>query len=254
MCLTIAGSDCSAGAGIQADLKTFQALGAHGTSVITSVIAENDKKVYATHSIPARHVREQLHAIEEAFKISSIKIGLVTSASVAKEIALYLKEKPKTKVVTDPVISSSSGKTFLTKETVETLVKKIFPKSTLVTPNIPEVEILAQKSVSNIDEAIESGIRLGRQWGTSLLIKGGHLKSKHATDIYISKKGEVTMCRQKRATPIDIHGTGCTLSAAICKHLGDGLKLKKSILEGKKYISSCINSHYKINQSAILNW
>lgn len=238
--LTIAGSDSSGGAGIQADLKTFSALGAYGLSVITALTAQNTHGVHAVQIVDTEFVKAQLKAVFDDIKINSVKIGMIANASIALAIAETLQKYRPSYVVLDPVMVSKSGHRLLDDNAIEIIKSHLLPMANLITPNLPEAAVLL-----NIDEAInekdmlQQGMALCNLGAQAVLVKGGHLKCVDSPDWLISRTANIKFNASRiesRAT----HGTGCTLSAAIAVKLAKTGQLNLAIDESKKYITQAI--------------
>jgi hydroxymethylpyrimidine/phosphomethylpyrimidine kinase len=240
--LTIAGSDSGGGAGIQGDLKTFSALGCFGTSAITAITAQNTLGVSAIHSIPAEIVKKQIKAVLEDIKPSAIKIGMVHSAELAVAIASVLKDYPKIPIIFDPVMVATSGDKLIENGTIDTLKQVLFPLSALVTPNLDEAALLAEMEINNLEDmeaAAEKIIGFGCE---AVLVKGGHLKGKQLSDIYLDKNGFKQVFQSEFVDTNNTHGTGCSLSSAIAAFTARKLDLIAAIAEAKFYIQHAIES------------
>jgi hydroxymethylpyrimidine/phosphomethylpyrimidine kinase len=237
--LTIAGSDSSGGAGIQADLKTFAALGVYGASVITAVTAQNTTGVRAVHVIPPEIVREQMHALAEDLAIGAIKIGMLANRAVIETVAEGLVGFAGVPVILDPVMAAASGDPLLEPEAVEAL-SRLFPLATLITPNLAEsAAILDASPASNEQEMAEQGMRLKALGARAVLVKGGHAGGETAIDILIAS-GEPVRFEAQRCQNANTHGTGCTLSAAIAAELAKGASLHSAIERGKSFVTEAI--------------
>ena len=235
---TVAGSDSSGGAGIQADLKTFSALGVYGASCITAVTAQNTKGVSAMQVVRQSVVRAQLSAVFCDLQPIAVKTGMLYNSGIMRCVAKAFVEYRPRFVVADPVMVSSSGSLLMEKEAIGTFVDVLFPLVSLLTPNIYEAEILTGMKILNERDMVEAGRRLTRFFGVeSVLIKGGHLAEKESVDVFISRT-----CRtiKRFALPYvatrNNHGTGCTLSAAITAFLALGYSLPVSVSKAKLYL------------------
>jgi hydroxymethylpyrimidine/phosphomethylpyrimidine kinase len=236
--LTIAGSDNSSGAGVQADLKTFSYFGCYGLTAITCVVAEVPGKVASIQAIRAEIVAEQMALSFTAFPVAAAKTGMLYSASIVEAVAGVLAAK-KAKLVVDPVMVASSGDPLLKRSAVLAYQKVLFPCAMLVTPNLDELKILAGRDIRNLEEMRDAGRLLVEKHGCAFLLKGGHLRGKTALDILVTAKGS-----EEFPAPfvpgIQTHGTGCTYSAAIAATLALGSTLPEAISVAKAYISKAI--------------
>lgn len=237
--LTIAGSDSSGGAGIQADIKTITVHGQYAMSVITSLTAQNTVGVHGIFDVPPEFVAAQLDAVFTDIFPDSVKIGMVSNAEIIRVIAEKLKQYSAEKIVVDPVMISTSGHKLLAAEALKCLREELLPLGTLVTPNIPETEFLTGETVRNAEEMKSAARKLSVELGTSVLVKGGHLDGK-AADILCEKGGEITVFESERIATVNSHGTGCTLSAAIASNLASGMSLCESVREAKRYLSGAL--------------
>jgi hydroxymethylpyrimidine/phosphomethylpyrimidine kinase len=250
--LSIAGSDCSGGAGIQADLKAFSHFQTYGTSVITCVVAEHPKRVKSIHPVPVKTVRDQIDMVFEAFPIKTAKTGMLYSDSIIESVASGLKQRRGLKLIVDPVMISTSGTLLLKKKSIYSLCDQIFPMATLVTPNLNEASFLVGKTISSEDDLITSAISCQNKWGVPFLVKGGHLKSKEAIDVFADGKS-IYIFSKKRIYGIQTHGTGCTYSASICALLAKGCPLIESINKAKEFLTKSISKHIQAGNHKVLN-
>jgi hydroxymethylpyrimidine/phosphomethylpyrimidine kinase len=233
--LTIAGSDSSGGAGIQADIKTISAHGLFATSVITSITAQNSKGVQATFDLQPEEVESQLKAVLEEGKPAAVKTGMLGNEALVECVARLLKRARIKNLVVDPVIKSSSGKTLLSKKGVEALKERLLPLALLVTPNIPEAEILSGIRIKRPQDRLKAARAICKLGARNVLIKGGHAKGNADDFFYDGKDYEVF--EGERIGKKDWHGTGCVLSAAIVSNLALGLDLSSSVQNGKEAVS-----------------
>jgi hydroxymethylpyrimidine/phosphomethylpyrimidine kinase len=240
--LTIAGSDSSGGAGIQADLKTFAALHVYGASVITALTAQNTRGVEAVHVVPPDFVLAQLRAVASDLKVAGIKIGMLATASVIEAVADGLKLFPGVPVVLDPVMVAQSGDVLLDEDAIDTLRRRLLPLATLITPNLAEAAKLTGEAEAT-DEATmrEQAQRLRALGANAVLVKGGHLRGGPAVDVLADEEGEARFAAPRIATE-NTHGTGCTLSSAIAAELAKGAGLRESITEAKAYMSAALEA------------
>ncbi len=241
--LTIAGSDPSAGAGIQADLKTFSALGVYGATVITALTAQNTMGVSAVHVPPADFFRAQLTSVLNDLNVQAIKIGMLANESIIHTVAEVLEQIYTGPVILDPVMVATSGDRLLQPEAEKALKEVLLPKSDLLTPNLAEASCLLDKKTAEsnleaqrqLDELLELG-------PAAVLLKGGHSKGEYAID-YLKQKGqEVIELSTKRINTRNTHGTGCTLSAAICAYLVKGDDLEKAVRNAKSYLTNALQN------------
>ncbi|WP_158860732.1 bifunctional hydroxymethylpyrimidine kinase/phosphomethylpyrimidine kinase [Lunatibacter salilacus] len=238
--LTIAGSDSSGGAGIQADIKTVSALGCYATSVITAVTSQNTTGVWDIHPIPIGHISSQLEAVMSDIRPRAIKIGMVDRPAVAQVIADCLNQFPEIPVVFDPVMVATSGDRLIQGETVDTLKELLFPLVTLITPNLDEAGILIKKEITKTDEMLDAALEIYDQGAPAVLVKGGHLKGEIATDLLLwgynlYRKYELPYIQTDNG-----HGTGCTLSSAIAVGLAQGFSLQEAVLRAREYVWEAI--------------
>jgi hydroxymethylpyrimidine/phosphomethylpyrimidine kinase len=240
--LTIAGSDSSAGAGIQADLKTFNALGVYGLSAVTCVVAEIPGKVSRLEPVSAEMVRAQIEVLAKNFPVASIKTGLLCSAAnistVAKTIVGLASKVP---LVVDPVITATGGDPLLERGAIETYERELFPLATLITPNLDEATQLLGRRIADCKSMERAGKELARKFETAILLKGGHLSGNHAVDLLFTKD-KVTEFSAPFVRDVATHGTGCTYSAAITAGLAAGKSLEDSIAQAKQFVTKCISN------------
>lgn len=240
--LTIAGSDSSGGAGIQADLKTFAALGVYGASVITALTAQNTNGVSGIHQVPAGFVTAQIDAVFSDLEIGAVKIGMVAQLASIDAIAAGLKRWSPKHVVLDPVMVATSGDRLLAAEAIEALRAKLIPSASVVTPNLPEAAALLDEAVAADPAAIEhQGKRLLAMGCQAVLIKGGHGQSAESTDYLIGPQGTLALAAPRIATR-NTHGTGCSLSSAIAAGLAKGEGLESAVRNAKAWISAAISA------------
>ena len=240
--LTIAGSDSGGGAGIQADLKTFSALGCFGTSAVTAITVQNTLGVSAIHSVPPEIVGGQIKVVLEDIRPNAIKIGMVHSAELALAIAAALKDYPAIPVVFDPVMVATSGDTLIENGTITTLKQVLFPLSALVTPNLDEAALLAEMEINTVDDMEAAAKKIISCGCNAVLVKGGHLKGKQLFDVYLDKSGRKQIFESEAIDTNNTHGTGCSLSSAIAAFTARKLDLIPAIAEAKIYIQHAIES------------
>jgi len=239
--LTIAGSDSGGGAGIQADLKTFQSLNVFGMSVITSVTSQNTKGVRSIQDISPEIVGDQIDMVMEDIGTDAVKTGMLANKQIIEIVANRIKKHNIKNLVIDPVMISKSGARLLKKEAVSSLIKELIPLCFLLTPNIYEAQIISNITIKNIEDAKKSAILINKKGPKNLLIKGGHLAGDKAIDILYNGR-EFVFFEEKQIHSKNTHGTGCTLSAAITAELAKGKKLINAVKIAKKYITDAISN------------
>jgi hydroxymethylpyrimidine/phosphomethylpyrimidine kinase len=241
--LTIAGSDSSAGAGLQADLKTFSALGVYGVTAVTCVVAEVPGKVSRIDPVDAGNVREQIELLLGTFPIGAIKTGLLFSAEIVETVALALERcGGKIPLIVDPVMIATSDDPLLQPAAVESYRARLFPRATLVTPNMAEAAALTGRPVRDLVEMKTAGNELARKFGTQFLVKGGHLVGDWAVDL-LCDGTDATKFSAPFVPGVSTHGTGCTYSAAIAARLALGDPLEEAIARAKDFVSRAIREY-----------
>jgi hydroxymethylpyrimidine/phosphomethylpyrimidine kinase len=245
--LTIAGSDSSGGAGIQADLKTFQAHGVFGMSVITAVTAQNTQKVYDVQEIRPRLVQEQIRCLFEDTTIHAVKIGMVSSMDLIVAIAEALNRVKLPAIVLDPVMISKSGYSLLKPEAQKALVTHLFPLAEVVTPNIHEAETLIGGHIATIDEMKDAAGQILKLGAKKVVVKGGHLGGELATDILYDGV-QYEALRSERIETKNTHGTGCTFSSAIAANLARDKNFFEAVNQAKTYITGAIRQSLSIGK------
>jgi hydroxymethylpyrimidine/phosphomethylpyrimidine kinase len=254
--LTIAGSDNSGGAGIQADLKTFTSLGVYGTSAITCVVAENPRIVESIHPVPPKIVRRQIELVFDAYPVAAIKTGMLYSEAIIREVVAFYLSLPLRKrppLVVDPVMVATSGALLFKKAAMRALMDELLPLATVVTPNLDETAVLLGRKLRTLDEAREAAIECRKKWGIPFLIKGGHLNLPRSTDFLAGRPGGVIRLSAKTVRGIKTHGTGCTYSSAITARLAHGDDLPDAVRTAKKFITRAIRDHLKLGPEKALN-
>ena len=240
--LIIAGSDSSGGAGIQADIKTVTALGCYAMTAVTAVTIQNTKGVTAVIPIKPKEISRQILFTCKDIKPNGIKIGMLHSSQVIQSVANILKKIKATKIVLDPVMVAKGGARLISQSAIKTLKDRLIKQAYLITPNIPEAEVLTNikiKSLKDMTHAANILLKLGAK---NILLKGGHRKSKYMQDILLNRK-EIIIFKNKKIKTKNTHGTGCTLSSAIATFLSCGKPLKKSCELGIKYVNQAIGSN-----------
>lgn len=238
-CLSIAGFDGSGGAGIQADLKTFSALGCYGMTVLTALPVQNTCGVKRCYEIPLSAIEEQLETIFEDIIPDAIKIGMLFSAEITEVVADFLKKHANAiPIVLDPVMLAKSGASLLLPEAIDALKEKLIPLATLITPNLPEAHALSGNTQAPETLAAEL-LDLGPE---AVLLKGGHAEGAESNDLLLEKTGEISWFKTERIDSKNTHGTGCTLSAAACAYLARGYRLKEACTRAKEYLSKALKA------------
>jgi hydroxymethylpyrimidine/phosphomethylpyrimidine kinase len=245
--VTIAGSDSSGGAGIQADLKTFSALGVYGASVITALTAQNTRGVAAIHDVPANFIAQQIDAVFSDLVINAVKIGMLSQPASIEAVAAGLERHGPKAVVLDPVMVATSGDRLLAPAAVEVLRKLLIPRALLITPNLPEAAALLEAPVAtNEAEMQRQAERLLELGPGAVLIKGGHGAGPESIDLLVEPT-RVTKLAATRVDTRNTHGTGCTLSSAIAAGLAKGLDLMQAVREAKDYVTAAIAAADRLN-------
>ena len=248
--LTIAGSDSSAGAGIQADLKTFSALGAYGLTAVTCVVAEIPGKVSRLEPVSVEMVREQIEVVAQNFSIAAMKTGLLCSAAIISAVARTIIDlKRQIPLVVDPVITATGGDPLLEPEAIVAYQHELFPIASLITPNLDEAMQLLGDKIGDRESMTHAGKELERKFKTAILLKGGHLSGDVAIDLLFAG-GQITEFAAPFVRDVATHGTGCTYSAAITAGLAAGMSLPDSIARAKKFVTACITNRLRWKSNA----
>ena len=243
--LTIAGSDSSAGAGLQADLKTFSTLGVYGLTAVTCVVAETPGLVSKIEGVSAEMVRRQIEVLCRSFPIAAIKTGLLFSGEIVSMVAQTLQAraaKATTPLVIDPVMVATSGDSLLRDDAVEVCERELFPLATLITPNLNEAARLSGEPINDLPAMRSAGARLAEKYRVPVLLKGGHLSGQDAIDL-LFVGGSVLEFSEPFTRGVSTHGTGCTYSAAITAGLANGLSLEDAVRRAKKFVTATIAQH-----------
>ena len=249
--LTIAGSDSSAGAGIQADLKTFSALGVYGLTAVTCVVAEIPGKVSRVESVNARIVCQQIEVLVRNFPLGAMKTGLLCCTAIISAVAETIEKTCRTRrrripLVIDPVMIATSGDRLLEPPAIDAYKAQLFPLATLITPNLDEAGLLLETKIKTRKAMEEAAEALAKQYCASILLKGGHLQGDEAIDL-LFHKDKLTAFSAPFARGVATHGTGCTYSAAITAGLASGLSLEHAIQRSKKFVTQSIARHFTWN-------
>uniref|UniRef100_UPI0040570CA6 bifunctional hydroxymethylpyrimidine kinase/phosphomethylpyrimidine kinase n=1 Tax=Agathobacter sp. TaxID=2021311 RepID=UPI0040570CA6 len=246
--LTIAGSDCSGGAGIQADLKTMTMNGVYAMSAITALTAQNTTGVRAIQEATCEFLEQQIDAVFEDIFPDAVKIGMVSSSELIRVIAGRLRYFKANNIVVDPVMLATSGSSLMKTDAVQTLIDELLPMATLVTPNIPEAQVLSGMSVENKENMISAAKFIGDTYGCAVLLKGGHSVS-DANDL-LYEGGNMMWFEGKRIDNPNTHGTGCTLSGAIAANLAKGYTLAEAVLRAKDYICEALAAQLDLGKGS----
>ena len=246
--LTIAGSDCSAGAGAQADLKTFSAFGVYGLTAITCVVAEVPGKVTSIQEINSKNVQEQIELSLANFPVAAIKTGLLRSRAIVEVVARVLLEHAAKSgrslpLVIDPVMIAASGDRLLQSDAIEAYERHLFPLASLVTPNLDEATVLLSETITNLEGMRRAGARLFAKYQVPFLLKGGHLSGDVAIDL-LFERGRVSEFSTPFTRGVFTHGTGCTYSAAIAANLARGSALSEAVQAAKAFVTDAIAEHF----------
>ena len=237
-CMTIAGSDPSGGAGIQADIKTFAALGCYAQAAVTALTVQNTLGVQRTVPVEAELVRQQVQAVTDDVMPDAVKIGMVASKELISVIAERLSFYKAENIVVDPVMVATSGAKLISDDAIDALKEKLFPLASVLTPNIPEAEVLSGMEIKSAEDMCAAAKLIGEKYGCAVLCKGGH-QLNDANDL-LFHKGVSRWFNGKRINNPNTHGTGCTLSSAIASNLAKGFTLDESVERGKAYISGAL--------------
>jgi hydroxymethylpyrimidine/phosphomethylpyrimidine kinase len=241
--LTIAGSDSSGGAGVQADMKTFSALGCYGMSVVTALTAQNTSGVTSVHAVSAAFVGDQLEAVFSDMGADAVKIGMLYSVDVVETVAGQLKKHAAKNVVLDPVMSAQSGDRLLQDEAIAAVKDLLMPLATVVTPNVPEAAVFLNRQIHSFEDMKEAAIQLASCGAESILLKGGHLDGSDSTDtLYLCRQGRFIVLKAERISTRNNHGTGCTFSSAIASFLARDFPLENAVKQAKTYLTKAIRA------------
>jgi hydroxymethylpyrimidine/phosphomethylpyrimidine kinase len=240
--LTIAGSDSGGGAGIQADLKTFSALGCYGMSAITALTAQNTTGVRAIHAIPPQMLRDQIDAVIEDIGVDAVKIGMLHAPEIVQVVADAIDRHQLRQVILDPVMIATSGAVLIENEAVKALVQQLFPRVQLITPNLDEAGFLVGYTLKNEADMESAADQLLGVGARAVLIKGGHLSGDTVADLFVNSQGQKWWLRAPRIHSPNTHGTGCTLSSAIAAHLALGDPIEQAIENSHAYIRQALQA------------
>ena len=246
--LTIAGSDSSGGAGIQADIKTMTVHGVYAMSAITALTAQNTTGVYGIMEVSPEFLAQQLDCIFTDIVPDAVKIGMISSKELIRTVAKKLKEYKAVHVVVDPVMVATSGSRLMKEEAARTIQEELFPLAELITPNIPEAEILTGKNIQSDRDMEEAAAELQKQWGCPVLCKGGH-RIQDANDLLYLQGRALWIPGEKIANP-NTHGTGCTLSSAIASNLALGIPLQEAVHRAKRYLTRALEAQLNLGKGS----
>ncbi len=246
--LTVAGSDCSGGAGIQADIKTMTMNGVYAMSAITALTAQNTTGVSSISEVTPDFLAAQMDMIFNDIRPDAVKIGMVSNSDLIKTIVERLTFHKADKIVVDPVMVATSGADLMQSDAVITMKKSLLPMATLITPNIPEAEVLTGMKIENEDDMVQAAVCINQTYGCSVLLKGGH-SINDANDL-LCKNGETKWFYGKRIENPNTHGTGCTLSSAIASNLAKGFDLETSVQRAKDYISGALSAQLELGEGS----
>ncbi len=240
--LTIAGSDSGGGAGIQADLKTFAALGCFGMSAITALTAQNTMGVRAIHPVPLDMLEAQIAAVVEDIGVDAVKIGMLHSSATVRSVAAALDRHALTQVVFDPVMVATSGATLIDREAITVLVELMFPRALLITPNLDEAALLVGRPLASEADMEAAARQLLAMGARAVLLKGGHLAGDQVSDLLLAPGAAPRWMRAPRIPSANTHGTGCTLSSAIASHLALGAALPEAVALARDYVRGALEA------------
>jgi len=247
--LTIAGSDSGGGAGIQADLKTITALGCFGTSAITCITAQNPSKVAGVESISPEMVALQIKTVSEAFPIAATKTGMLYSAEIIREVVTALDECNTGNIVVDPVMVATSGAKLLKDDAVKAMLSELVPRASVITPNLPEAEVLLGHDIGDLEAAKLSALEMSAKYGVDCVLTGGHLGNDTTSSAEIVDllccAGDVSLLSGPRIARVQTHGTGCTFSAALAAGLAMGEALPEAVKRAKRFVAEMLDSQVK---------
>lgn len=246
--LSIAGSDSGAGAGIQADLKTFSALDVYGCTAITAITAQNTKQVAEIFEISPSMVEQQIRSVMTDMRPNAIKIGMVYSSPIIDAVHRSVKKTSKIPIVLDPILAAGTGAKLLRAEAYKSFVSKLIPLSTLITPNRMEAEKLADIVIKIENDAIEAARKINKLGAENVIVKGGHFGSTHVTDLLLDSKGNIMKFTSPRVKIKEIHGSGCNFSSAVTAYLAKGMTLAEACKMANEYVHTAIRNAVKIGR------
>lgn len=248
--LSIAGSDSGGGAGIQADLKTFAALGCYGMTAITALTAQNTRGVRAIHGVPPDMLRQQIDAVVEDIGLHALKIGMLHAPDIVQTVADAIDRHALVNVVLDPVMVATSGAVLIENPAIAALVRELFGRANLVTPNLDEAALLVGRPLSSEQDMEAAAHELLAMGARAVLLKGGHLKGEQVSDLLLLPNGVPTWMRAPRIHSANTHGTGCTLSSAIAAHLALGADLLEAVQAARAFVRAALEAGAKVRTGA----
>ena len=240
--LSIAGSDSGGGAGIQADLKTFAALGCYGMTAITALTAQNTCGVRAIHGVPPHMLRDQMDAVLEDIGADAVKIGMLHAPEIVHAVAEAIDRHALKNVVFDPVMVATSGSVLIEKAAVDVLVRELFPRVTVITPNLDEAALLVGRAITSAHDMEQAALALLAQGARAVVLKGGHLPGDTVIDLLVTQTGEKVWMQAPRIHSPNTHGTGCTLSSAMAAHLALGASLVEAVQQARIYVREALQA------------
>lgn len=240
--LSIAGSDSGGGAGIQADLKTFSALGCYGMTAITALTAQNTLGVRAIHGVPSQMLRDQIDAVMEDLGADAVKIGMLHSPEIVRTVAEAMDRHALQNVVFDPVMVATSGAVLIDNGAVDVLVRELFPRVDVITPNLDEAALLVGQALKSAQDMEQAALALLAKGARAVLLKGGHLPGDTVIDLLMTGSGEKFWMQAARIHSANTHGTGCTLSSAMAAHLALGASLLDAVQHARTYVREALLS------------
>ncbi len=247
--LSIAGSDSGGGAGIQADLKTFQAFSVHGTTAITAITAQNTREVKAIHALPAKHVQQQIQAVFEDFPVKAVKTGMLANARITRQVAQAMRHQQPEWLVVDPVMVATRGARLLDDSAVHALKETLIPLADVLTPNLIEAEALLGHPLRSASDFDAAGAAFRALGACAVLIKGGHQHGKEVVDRWYDARGRLNI-RHPRL-PYEAHGSGCTLAAAITAALAKGFTPRAAVRRASRYLHKSFTRSYSLDQNTL---
>lgn len=248
--LSIAGSDSGGGAGIQADLKTIAALGCYGMTAITALTAQNTQGVRAIHAVPLQMLADQIDAVVEDIGVDAVKIGMLHSAETVRTVAAAIERHALRSIVLDPVMIATSGAVLIDREAVSVLVRDLFPKALVVTPNLDEASLLVGRPLDSEAAMEAAALQLLGMGAQAVLLKGGHLAGETVSDLLVTRGGQAHWMRAARIPTPNTHGTGCTLSSAIASHLALGSPLAQAVELAREYVRGALQAGAEVRTGA----
>jgi hydroxymethylpyrimidine/phosphomethylpyrimidine kinase len=240
--LSIAGSDSGGGAGIQADLKTISALGCYGMTAITALTAQNTQGVRSIHGVPPEMLRDQIDAVVEDIGVHAVKIGMLHAPEIVMTVAQAIDRHRLPNVVLDPVMVATSGAVLIDWPAISVLVRELFGRALVITPNLDEASLLVGRTLSTEADMESAGRELLAKGARAVLVKGGHLQGDHVSDLLLTQEGSVHWMRAPRIATANTHGTGCTLSSAIASHLALGATLLDAVQGARTYVRGALEA------------